>query len=130
MAPRPGSFLAPLGLFTAGAAFIAALAVFAFDRPLKPAHALLLAWFTLITAGLHRWQEHALATDPKGFARRFMAGLSIKMLLSLLVAVVLLLRTPKPERLEVGLLFAGLYLAYLAFSTLRLTTLARQLPRG
>lgn len=95
-----------------------------------PAHGLLVAWFALITLVLHLWQEPAMARDPKGFARRFMAGLSIKMLLSLLVALVLLLRAPKEERFLIGVAFAGLYLGFLAFSTVRLTGLARKLPRS
>lgn len=125
-----GSPFTPILLFTGAAAFVLLLVLHGLGIPLEPAHGLLLAWFALITLALHLWQEPAMTRDPKGFARRFMAGLSIKMLLSLLVAVVLLLRAPKEERLVIGVAFAGLYLAFLAFSSSRLTGLARKLPRS
>ncbi len=124
-----GSPVSPILLFTAAVAFVLVLCLYGLGIALTPAHGLLLAWFALITLALHLWQEPAMRRDPKGFARRFMAGLSIKMLLSLLVAVVLLLRAPKPERLVIGVAFAGLYLAYLAFSAARLTGQAHKLPR-
>lgn len=117
-------------LFTAAMAFALVLCLYGLGVALAPAHGLLVAWFALITLVLHLWQEPAMARDPKGFARRFMAGLSIKMLLSLLVALVLLLRAPKEERFLIGVAFAGLYLGFLAFSTVRLTGLARKLPRS
>ena len=129
MPTGPSSPSGPLLLFTACLAFLCLLVLHGLGQPVGPAHGLLLGWFALITLALHLWQEPAMRRDPKGFARRFMAGLSIKMLLSLLVALMLLLREPKEARLALGILFAGLYLAYLAFSTVRLTSQARKLPR-
>jgi phosphatidylserine synthase len=122
----------PLGkvlLFAAAAGFVMALVHYGLRQPMSMGHGLLLGWFALITAALHLWQEPAMQRDPKGFGRRFMAGLALKMALSLLVALLLLLRQPKEERLALGIAFAGLYLAFLAFSTVRLSGLARQLPR-
>lgn len=116
-------------LFTAAAAFVAALILYGLRQPITAAHGLLLAWFGLVTLALHSWQEPAMQRDPGGFARRFMAGLTVKMLLSLLVALVLLLREPQPARLPLGIAFAGLYLAFLAFSAARLTSLARKMPK-
>ena len=71
-----------------------------------------------------------MATDPKGFMRRFMGSLALKMLLSLGLLTVLLLRAPKEKLLVSGVAFAVLYLAYLAFSTVRLSALARKLSRA
>lgn len=71
-----------------------------------------------------------MATDPKGFVRRFMGGLMLKMLLSLGVLVVLLLRAPKETLMISGIAFAVLYLAFLSFSTVRLSSLSRKLPKA
>lgn len=129
MSSGPSSPAGAVLLFTGAVAFLCLLVFYGMQQAIGPAHALLLGWFALITMVLHLWQEPAMRRDPKGFARRFMAGLSAKMLLSLLVALLLLLREPKEARLALGILFAGLYLAYLAFSAVRLTSQARKLPR-
>jgi hypothetical protein len=129
MAPRRWSFLIPILLFAATMGLLQWLVLFALRLPFEPVHGLMLAWFTLLAIGLHLWQEHAMAADPKGFARRFMAGLGIKMLLSLGMLVLVLLRSPKESVLTAGITFAALYLAYLAFSTVRLSGLSRRLPR-
>lgn len=68
-----------------------------------------------------------MITDPKGFVSRFMLGLLGKMLLSLLMVVALLILLPRERSIPLALTFAVLYLAYLAFSTLRLTRLSRTL---
>jgi hypothetical protein len=83
-------------------------------------------YFLLFTLLLHRWQESALRTDPKVSVRRFMSGLVIKMMASLMVLLVTLLVLPRPERLVFAMVFAGLYLAHLGFSTVRLQRLIRQ----
>ena len=71
-----------------------------------------------------------MASDPKGFVRRFMAGLMLKMLLSLAVLFALLIRAPEKNVMPNGIAFAVLYLAFLAFSTVRLSALSRKLPRA
>ena len=83
MAPRRWSFLVPILLFTAAMTILLWTALFGLRVDFEPLHAIMLAWFTLVTASLHLWQEHAMATDPKGFMRRFMGSLALKMLLSL-----------------------------------------------
>lgn len=130
MAPRRWSFLIPIVLFTAAMALLLWIAFYGLQQPLQPVHAIMLLWFAAITAALHLWQEHAMAEDPKGFVRRFMAGLMLKMLLSLGVLVVLLIRAPKETVMPNGIAFALLYLAFLAFSTVRLSGLSRKLPRA
>ncbi|MBK9175306.1 MAG: hypothetical protein IPM46_02995 [Flavobacteriales bacterium] len=106
------------------------LAFYAIRIAPEPLHGFMLAWFAMITIVLHLWQEHAMVADPKGFVRRFMAGLMLKMLLSLTVLVVLLLRAPTETVMPSGITFALLYLAFLAFSTVRLSALSRQLPKA
>jgi hypothetical protein len=130
MAPQRWSFLIPIGLFTAAMAVLLWIALYGLRVPFEPLHAIMLAWFALVTASLHLWQEHAMATDPKGFVRRFMGGLMLKMLLSLGVLVVLLLRAPRETLMISGIAFAVLYLAFLGFSTVRLSGLSRKLPKA
>jgi len=130
MAPRRWSFLIPILLFTAAMGLLLWIAFYGLQQPLEPAHGIMLLWFAAITTALHLWQEHSMATDPKGFVRRFMAGLMLKMLLSLGVLVVLLIRAPKETVMPNGIAFALLYLAFLAFSTARLTGLSRKLPKA
>jgi hypothetical protein len=130
MAPPRWSFLIPIALFSAAMAVLLWLALFGLRVPFGPEHAIMLAWFALVTTALHLWQEHAMASDPKGFVRRFMGGLMLKMLLSLGVLVVLLLRAPKETLMVSGIVFAALYLAFLAFSTVRLSGLSRKLPKA
>lgn len=129
MAPRRWSFLVPILLFTAAMAVLMWFAFFGLRIAPEPLHGFMLAWFAMITVVLHLWQEHAMAADPKGFVRRFMAGLMLKMLLSLSVLVVLLLRAPADTVMPSGIAFALLYLAFLTFSTMRLSALSRQLPK-
>ena len=130
MAPQRWSFLIPIVLFSTAMAVLLWLALFGLRVPFGPEHAIMLAWFALVTTALHLWQEHAMASDPKGFVRRFMGGLMLKMLLSLGVLIVLLLRAPKETLMVSGIVFAALYLAFLAFSTVRLSGLSRKLPKA
>ena len=130
MAPRRWSFLVPILLFTLAMGLLVWIAFFGLQQPLGTVHVIMLLWFAAITTALHLWQEHSMASDPKGFVRRFMAGLMLKMLLSLGVMVVLLIRAPKETVLPNGIAFAVLYLAFLAFSTARLSGLSRKLPKA
>lgn len=129
MATRRWSFLLPLTLFTlcCAAALIGVLLLSGADLT---AHFVgILVYFAAITAVLHGWQEQAFVTDPKGFVRRFMAGLMLKMFLSVVVLVILLLTVPKSISIALSLSFAVLYLAFLAFSTLRLMRLSTTAPK-
>jgi hypothetical protein len=88
-----------------------------------------LVYLAAITLVLHLWQEKALVTDPKGFVNRFMLGLVLKMLLSLVLIVAVLFLLPRDTALPLALAFAVLYLAFLAFSTVRLSARSRNAPR-
>lgn len=123
------SFLPPIAIFTlACAAILVAVLHFA-EVPLGRGHAAMLAYFAGLTTVLHAWQERALVTYPKGFVNRFMGGLVIKMMATLLVLLVVVVLIPKSRILPFALPFMGLYLAYLGFSTARLTTQLRKLGR-
>lgn len=78
-----------------------------------------------LTAVLLLWQERALVLDPKGFMMRFMAGLVVKLLAGLAAVAAILVLLPRDQGLRLSLTFAALYLAFLAFSTVRLSRLSR-----
>lgn len=129
MGPRRWSFLIPILLFSAACGLVLWVVLYAINLPFLPLHGVMVVWFALLTAGLHTWQEHGLATDPKGFVRRFMGGLMLKMLLSLVLLVVLVLRLPGEQVANVGISFAVLYIAFLVFSTTRLMRMVRTAPK-
>jgi len=86
----------------------------------------LLAYFTAVTLVLLAWQERRAATDMKGFIRRFMLGMVIKLLGSMIVLLLLLRLEPKEVTKQLGLVFTLLYVAFLIFTTLRLTMVVRR----
>lgn len=88
-----------------------------------------LAFLGALTAVLLAWQEKAMAADPNGFMHRFMLGLVIKMLASLLAVAVILIALPRENAVLLVLTFAVLYLAFLAFSTVRLSGRSRNQSR-
>ncbi len=87
---------------------------------------MLLVYFTTITLVLLTWQERRTATDIKGFIRRFMVGMVTKLLGSLVVLFILLLLVPHEPRSPLTIAFAALYVAFLVFSTARLSMLLRR----
>lgn len=96
-------------------------------HPLSWPYISILAWFTIVTLVLHLWQEPAAANNVKGFMRRFMAGLVIKLLASLVLVFVLVQLLADAAQLKPLLLaFVLLYLAFLGFSTARLTMLMKR----
>lgn len=129
MASRRWPFVVPLLLFTAACAVCTWLALHFFNVPFQAAHAGVIAYLTVATLALHAWQEGALESDPKGFVHRFMTGLVLKMFASLALLVALVFLLPREEAIPLAVAFALLYLAYLAFSTVRLSGLLRRLPK-
>lgn len=129
MATPRWSFLIPLLAFALCCALVLVAVLVATGAAVAPHYAGVLLYFVMITAILHGWQEDAFVTDPKGFVRRFMAGLMLKMFLSLAVLVILLFTVTKSLSIPLTLSFATLYLAFLAFSTLRLSRLSRTAPK-
>ncbi|MBP8822051.1 MAG: hypothetical protein KBH07_00235 [Flavobacteriales bacterium] len=83
-----------------------------------------------LTTLLLSWQERAMAHDPRGFMLRFMTGLVIKLIAGLFAIAAILFLLPRGQGVRLALTFAVLYLAYLAFSTMRLTLRSRNLPRA
>jgi hypothetical protein len=128
-APRSWSFIIPIVLFTLACAGAVHGVHWASGKAMGQATWGVISYFMLLTLLLHAWQEPALEEDPKGFVRRYLAGLSIKMLLSFMVLVLLLLLLPKQDLLPLALSFILLYLAYLAFSTGRMAMLMRKYSR-
>lgn len=89
----------------------------------------ILAFLAILTASLHLWQENAMLTDPKGFMFRFMIGLMLKLVSALVAVAAILMLLPRAKAVPLALTFALLYLAFLAFSTVRLSARSRNLPR-
>lgn len=72
------------------------------------------------------WQENALVSDPGGFMNRFMLGLMVKLMGSLFAVAIILYLLPRSKGVLLGLTFAVLYLAFLAFTTVRLSNRSRR----
>ena len=119
------SFVVPLLLFTAATGVLLWVVLYGLHTSFGEVHAVMLAWFAALTGALHLWQERAMAGSPGGFVQRFMGALLLK-------NAVLRLRdrVPPDDTLPVGVVFATLYLVFLAFSTARLTALSRKLPKS
>ena len=92
--------------------------------PFQWQHVVMLAYFAGMSLLLHIWQERAV-TEPRTFVRRFMAGLVIKLLLSIIVMMILVLALGVDKSSTI-VAFVLLYLAYLGFSTGRLVMLLKQ----
>lgn len=93
--------------------------------PFHWAYAAVLGWFAFVTAALHLWQERVIASDIKRFMRRFMAGLVLKLLASLVMVMVLIFALDSGHK-SLVIAFVLLYLAYLAFSTARSVMLLKR----
>ena len=120
------SFLLPVALFTAVCAVLLVAVLYLAEVPPGRAHAGMLLYFGLLTAALHYWQESTLQSDPKKSVNRFMAGMMIKMMTTLMVLLVTVILLPKEKVLPIALPFIALYPAFLAFSTVRLTKQLRK----
>ncbi len=89
----------------------------------------MVAFLAVLTGCLLVWQENGLTADPKGFMFRFMIGLVLKLISALVAVVAILLLLPRSRAIPLALTFAALYLAFLAFSTVRLSARSRNAPR-
>lgn len=121
------AFLPPLLIFTALCGTAMAALMHSVGTACTTLHWGTLLYFMVLSGVLHAWQERALATTPGGFQRRFMAGLVIKMMSSLTVLTITVLLLPKDRILSFAVPFIVLYLAFLGFSTVRLTLRSRTL---
>ncbi len=129
MRSKRWSFLLPIVSFTLACALATWLVLQVAGLPMSQMHWGILSYFMMVSLALHAWQEHAMHNDPKGFVRRFMASLSIKMFLSFFLLLALLLILPQKERLSIAIAFIALYFAYLGFGTARLTHILRKQRR-
>lgn len=85
----------------------------------------ILLWFTLVTLALLLWQEHALGADLRPFMRRFIAGLTIKLMGSVVLMVILVKTTPAELTTPLVVTFACLYVMFTTFSVSRLMSSVR-----
>lgn len=90
--------------------------------------AFLLGYFTVVTFILLAWQEGSKA-QANIFIRRFMGGLVMKLMGSLIVFAFLLKAAPDEVDKPLTVAFAGLYVSYLAFSAVRLSRVARSIGK-
>lgn len=126
---RPSPFL-PVLLFTAACTGLTWGALHLLGLPFHWAYLAVIGYLALTTYLLHHWQEGAMRTDPKGFVRRFMTGLVVKMLVSLFLLLAIVFLVERALALPLALTFALLYLAFLGFSTARLVNLSRTMPKA
>lgn len=128
MAAPQRSILFPLCVFTLACAAVMFVILRAVKAPLSAVYLAIPLYFAAITFLVHRWLEADLGDDPKGFVRRFMTGLVMKMFSSIAVLVVFMLLVPSPLLVPFTLSFAVFYLAFLAFSTVRSLRLPKRRP--
>ena len=130
MAQGQRSPILPVLLFAAVCAAATWFGLRLLGLPFHWAYAAVITYLAGLTLVLHIWQERSMHTDPKGFVRRFMTGLVLKMLVSLFLLLGLVFLVPRDLALPLALSFALLYLAFLGFSTARLVGMSRHLPRS
>lgn len=93
-------------------------------KPFDWRYGLLLGYFFIVTSLLLRWQESA-ADKTNVFVRRFLAGLTIKLMGSVVLMVILVKTAPAELTTPLVITFVGLYVAFTTFSVSRLMKLVR-----
>ncbi|MBL7939695.1 MAG: hypothetical protein JNL43_10075 [Flavobacteriales bacterium] len=116
-------------LFSAMCAVVTAGTLRLLGVPFTWPYALVLAWFTLVSLLLLSWQEKALGPDVRVFIRRFMGGMVLKLLVSLVLLIILVKAVRGVDPKPLSSTFALLYFAYLAFTTARLAGRLRSIQR-
>jgi F0F1-type ATP synthase assembly protein I len=116
--------LGPLLLIGAACAACMVGGLYLAGQPFDWRYALLLGYFVVVTFFLLRWQEGA-AGKTNIFIRRFMAGMIIKLMGSIILMVVLMKVSPAEMTLPLVILFVGLYVAFMSFSVARLMRIIR-----
>lgn len=120
-----GNTLTSVILFAAACSAAVFLGLRLSGHPFTWHFGVLLGYFALVTLLLLLWQEPRAASDIKGFIRRFMGGLVLKLLGSLVLLFALVKLAPLELLRPLTITFALLYFAFLTFSTLRLTRRVR-----
>ena len=93
-------------------------------QPFDWRYGLLLAYFILVTWLLLRWQE-SVADQTTVFIRRFLAGLTIKLMGSVVLMVILVKTAPAALKTPMVIVFVGLYVLFTTFSVSRLMKVIR-----
>lgn len=114
-----GSALGPLLLIGAACAAGMIGGLHLSGKPFDWRYALLLGYFIIVSFFLLRWQEGA-ADKTNIFVRRFMAGLIIKLMGSIVLMVILMKVSPAEMTLPLVIIFVCLYVAFMSFSVARL----------
>lgn len=127
--PEGRSPVLPVLLFSAACCAVTALVLHLVGQPFTWPFAVVLAWFTLITLILLTWQERSLGDDVRPFIRRFMGGLVLKLLISLLVLAILVKAVDTTPLRALAGTFVLLYFAFLVFSTIRLAGQLRRIKK-
>lgn len=102
--------------------------LYAAGRPFDWRYGLLLGYFILVTWLLLRWQE-SVADQTTVFIRRFLAGLIIKLMGSVVLMVILVKTAPAELITPMVITFVGLYVLFTTFSVSRLMKVIRA-PHG
>ena len=123
---RPSPVL-PVLLFSLSCAVALWFSLYLGERTFTWPFVVMIVYFSGLSLVLHLWQERTVHVNARLFIRRFMGGLVMKLLLSLVVVVVLV-KISAEDKVPVITAFALLYLAYLGFSTARLGMLLKR-PR-
>lgn len=110
-------------LGAAGAACIVG-GLYLAGRPFDVRYALLLVYFILVTWLLLRWQER-VAEQTTLFIRRFLTGLIIKLMGSVVLMVILVKTAPTVLKTPLVIVFVGLYVLFTTFSVSRLMKVIR-----
>ena len=114
--PRP--FLTGLVLLT-----LLLLAIFHGSREVWPFELaewrfyVLLVFFLLITLFNHSLMKSSIGKRPTLFANRYMMGVVLKLILSLVLFITIAINSPDAEKLPFGLAFLVTYLAYNTFAS-------------
>ncbi len=93
-------------------------------NPFDWRYMLLLAYFIIVSFFLLRWQESA-ADRTNIFVRRFMAGMTIKLMGSVVLMVILMKASPAEMTLPLIIIFVCFYVAFMSFSVARLMRIIR-----
>lgn len=93
-------------------------------KPFDWRYGLLLTYFILVTWLLLRWQE-GVADQTSLFIRRFLMGLTIKLMGSVVLMVILVKTAPAELRTPMVIVFVGLYVMFTTFSVSRLMKVIR-----
>ncbi len=93
-------------------------------KPFDWRYGLLLGYFIVVTFFLLRWQESA-ADQTNVFVRRFLTGLTIKLMGSVVLMVILVKTAPPELTTPMVILFVALYVAFTTFSVARLMKLVK-----